>query len=467
MRGRALRQTLVYLLTIAAGQGLSFLLLPVVTAYLSPEVYGEYTLALSLSSLVGALASSWVRNVSFRLFYDARTEGRTRAFFLTVAGFQAALVTALYATTALALGVFVEYLPLPVLCAAGVSVLAGDFYSLAVSLVRAEQKPTQYCIAEISSAVVRFGATVAGLALGVRSPSLLFLAAAFGAAALGTYAALVLRSRLAGPARLDGRVARDLVRFGPASLPLSVSGWAERLLDRLVLDHYLSRQVVGVYTANYALADRVVGGIVSAVFMMAWPDILRSWTAGGKAEAREALKRSLSLYLWLTTGPAVFIAVFHRELAQFLGPAYRGGSGIMPIIVGATWLSGFNTYLNRHLELTLRFATLSGVALAGAGVNLVVNLVLVPRLGAQGAALATLANFVASGLFFWSIRDRELVSLPVEDAVNVALLVAAAFLLSLVPTGAYQRLVTFITVYGAGAAYFVSRGFRRKQVSIA
>jgi hypothetical protein len=46
---RALRQTGVYFLTIAASQGLSFLLLPVVTAYVSPETYGDYTLALSLS----------------------------------------------------------------------------------------------------------------------------------------------------------------------------------------------------------------------------------------------------------------------------------------------------------------------------------------------------------------------------------------------------------------------------------
>lgn len=464
---RALRQTLIYLLTVAASQGLSFLQLPVATAFLPPETFGVYTLALSLSSLIATFGSSWVRNVSFRLFYDARAEGRTRAFFLTIAVFQAALVIALYVPAAVVLGAFMEYVPLKVLLASGATVLAGDFYSHSVSLLRAEGKATHYAVAEISAPAVRLVATFAGLEIGIRDPSLLFWTAALGAAVMGMFAAWILRPSLTGPARLDRRLVRELVRFGPASLPLSVSGWGERMMDRLVLDHYLTRQIVGVYTANYALADRILGGIISAVFMMAWPDILRSWTDGGKEEARKALARGLSLYLWLTAGPAVFIAVFHADLAQLLGPAYRGGSGIMPIIVAATWLSGFNTYLNRHLELTLRFATLSWIAFAGVALNLVMNLLLVPRLGAEGAALATLTNFLVTGLTFWFIRDRELVGLPVDAILNVTLLVLAALLLSRVPPEAYQRPIIFVVVYAAGAAHFVLRRFRRRQVSMA
>jgi O-antigen/teichoic acid export membrane protein len=457
---RALRQTAVYFLTIAVSQGLSFLLLPIATAYLSPETYGEYTLALSLSSLVGTVGSTWVRNVSFRLFWEARRAERTRAFFVTVAATQATLVVALYLPTALLVG-HTRYLSLPVMLSAGAATLAADFYAHTVSLLRAEQRAAQYSIAEISSAAVRFAVTLAGLAAGVRSPSLLFLAAALASAALGAYAAIALRPRLTGPARMDWRGARDLVRWAPASLPFSVSGWAEKLMDRLVLDHYLSRAVVGVYTANYAIADRIVGGITAAVFMMAWPDILASWSEGGKPRTREAVTRALNLYLWLTVGPAVCIAVFHRELAHLLGAAYRGGSGIMPIVVAATWLWGFNGYLNRHLELGLRFAVLSWVAFGGAVLNLVMNLLLVPRIGLQGAALATLTNYVATGLFFWFTRDRELVRLPLDTIASVAL--SVSFLSA---GGTIQRPATFAVAYAAGAAYFVSRRFRTRPVPI-
>ena len=221
--------------------------------------------------------------------------------------------------------------------------------------------------------------------------------------------------------------------------------------------------MVGIYAANYAIGDRIVGGILTAVFMMAWPEILQGWTARGKAGAREALTRSVSLYLWLTVGPAVFIAVFHAELARLLGPAYRGGSGIMAFIVAATWLAGFNTYLNRHLELNLRFGTLSAVACGGAALNIALNLLLVPRLGIQGAALAAVLNHAAIGLFYWFTRDRELVRLPLDAMLNVPLLVVAASLLSLLPAPGLLRPAVFIAVYGAGAAWFVSRRFRTRQ----
>jgi O-antigen/teichoic acid export membrane protein len=464
---RSLRQTLIYLLTIVASQGLSFLLLPIVTHYLPPTVYGDYALALSVSTLVGTLGSSWIRNVSFRLFYDSRAAGTSRSFFWTVAAAQAFAVTVIYLPTAIVLGTVTHFAPLPVMLSAGLAVVSGDFFAHSASLLRAEQHATAHSAAEIGSGIVRFAATFAGLAAGFRSPVLLFLAAAVSSTLLGAFSAWILQPRLTGPVHLDRSVLRSIVRYGPVSLPLSVSGWAERLLDRLILDHYLTRQVVGVYTANYALADRIIGGLVHAVFMMAWPDILKSWTERGKEGAREALTRGLSLYLWLTTGPAVFIAIFNEELALLLGKDYRGGSGIMPIIVGAAWLSGFNSYLNRHFELTKRFGMLSAVAIGGASVNLVANLVLVPRLGAMGAALATLANFLASGIVFWILRDRELVRLPLDTIQAVVGLVVAAYVASLAPSGELQRPAAFVLVYAAGAAYFVSRRFWKRQVSVA
>jgi O-antigen/teichoic acid export membrane protein len=458
----ALRQTAVYFVTIAASQGLSFLLLPVVTAYLSPRTYGDYTLALSLSGLVATVGSSWIRNVSFRLFHDPATAGGTRGFFVTVAACQAAVVLALFVPTALAVG-WTGYVPLPVMLAACASALAGDFYAHAVTLLRAEQRSGHYALAEIGSAAVRFAATLAGLAVGIRSPVLLFLAPALAAALLAAHATRVLWRRLPGRAGLDRALVRALVRHGPGSVPFSIAGWAEKLADRLVLDHFLARAVVGVYTANYAIAERILGGVASALFLMAWPDILRAWRDGGKEEAREAVSRSLRLYLWLASGPAVFIAVFHRELALLLGPAYREGSGIMPFVVGATWLAGLNGYLNRHLELTLRFATLSGIAVAGAALNLALNLLLVPRLGLEGAALASLLNHAATGVLFWCIRDRELVRVPVETVVEVALLLAAGLAASRLAAGPWERPAVFVAVYGAGAAWFVARRFRRRQ----
>lgn len=465
---RSLRQTLTYVLTIVTSQGLSFLLLPVVTNYLPPETYGDYALAFSVASLVSTLGSAWIRNVSFPLFFKARSAGRSRSLYLTTAVSQAVVVTVLFTAVSIYLAMTGEYVPLTVFVAAGAGTLANDLYALTVMFVRGEQQTLAFSVSEIGSTLVRFAVTLAGLAVGIRSPVLLFVAPALGAALLGAYAIRVLQKKLTGPASLDRSVLRDLGRFGPASIPFSLGGWGERLMVRIVLDRYLSRAVVGVFSANFALADRIVGGLIQAVFFMAWPDVMRSWSEKGKEAAQVALTRAIRLYLWLTTGPSVFIAIFHRELATMLGQGYREGSEIMPIIAAATWIHGLARFLNRHLELNLRFGTLSAVTLGGAALNLVLSLVLVPRLGVQGAALATLGNFTATIVFFWFIRDRELVRIPWDAVANVALLLAGAFALSRVPVSGYVRALVFAVAYGAGAAFFVLRQFwGKRQVKLA
>lgn len=76
--GRSLGRSLAYFATMVVGQGMSFLLLPFVTRVLTPEAYGEYTIALTVSSLVAMMASSWLRNVALRLYFDAEAQRSTR-----------------------------------------------------------------------------------------------------------------------------------------------------------------------------------------------------------------------------------------------------------------------------------------------------------------------------------------------------------------------------------------------------
>lgn len=463
---RSLRQVFLYFLTIAAGQGLSFVLLPIVTNYLTPSAYGDYAVALAISGFIGTLGSSWVRNVGFRLFFEARRARRTAPFFVSVAVGQAAIVVVLFVAAAALLPSFDHYVPRSVILAAATAVIAGDFLALTLHLLRAEQKAAHFAVAEIGTSAVRFVTTLVGLLLGARSSHLLFLATSVGAAAAGIYAFRALKPTLTGGARLELRMFQEVARYAPAALPFSVSVWVERMVDRLILDHHLTRDVVGIYSANYGLADRIVGGLSAGVFMMAWPDIVRSWTDGGKRAARDASTRAMTLFFWVTFGPAVFVAVFSRELAAVLGPAYRSGAEIMPFIAAAAWLVGFKSYLNRQFELQLRFGTISTVTFVGAALNVVLNLLLIPRFGVRGAAFATLGNYVATATIFWLMRDRELVRLPLRDIATVVLLTCCALVASQLAMGT-RRAVVFVVVYSAGAGLFVFRQFRRFEPRLA
>jgi len=408
-----LRQTVEYFLALAFGQGLSFLILPIVTRFLGPVEYGEYALALTVTSLVGMFASGWVRNVGLRLYYDANSREGTKSFYLGTALLQGVLAIALLAVATLALQYFgAEVAPPRVMLAAGIALIAGDQYGYAITLLRAEERSTAFAIGEIASGALRFSATLVGLLVGFRSAELLFYAMAL-AYGIGTlYAVFVLWPLLTGRIGVDKDGVLETVRLGPASLPFSVAGWVDQLSDRLIVLHFLGTAAVGIYSVGYSIGERLIGSLTQAIFMMAWPNILNAWSSGGVNAARDALTEAQRLFYWLSIGPLLFLIVFGNTLTRYLaGPEFALGGAVVPLIASAMWVRAFSGYLNRHLELNKRFGRISSIAMIGAALNVALNFALIPRFGLVGAAASSLASQITVAGIYLLIRDRTLTKL--------------------------------------------------------
>jgi O-antigen/teichoic acid export membrane protein len=456
-----LRSTLVYLATIFLTQLAGFLLLPVVTRFLGPAAYGEYAVALAVAGLVGMFASSWIRNVAFRFYFDAQKSGTTRSFYWSLAALQAAVLLAVVAVfVGWTLASAQPLIPLATVLASAAMVLTTDFFALTVAFLRAEKLSTRFAVAEVSGAAIRLGGTTVGLALGFTSPAFLFLAAAAASVVGGAIALQALRRRLSGPARLDTAVMRAVAVRAPGALPFSVGEWLYTLADRLILDLFATRAIVGVYAAGQGLGDRLVGGLVMAVFMMAWPDVLSAWNDGGVARARVAVRRYIQLFLWLTVGPVVALALYADAIVLLLGGGYRDAVDVIALVAVAAWMRGLGNCFNRHHELRKRFWVMSVVTLVGAAVNVALNFALVPTFLAVGAATATLASQSVVMLVFFVIRDRELVDFPVRDAVWVVGAVVAAAALAWPLGGGIAGMVVFAFAYAAAMAAVWGRRMR-------
>ena len=419
------RNTFVYLVTVFFTQVGSFILLPILTRFLVPSQYGEYAVALAVGGLIGMFASSWMRNVGFRFYFDAKTEGATRAFFWSVQGLQTVTVAAVFAVVILIMSLSAHPLvSLPTMLALALMTIVSDLYTWAVTLLRGEQLSGRFAMAEMTSAVVRVVGTTAGLLIGFRSPAFLFLAATGAAGLAALVAVTALERRLTGPLRIRRRPLMQIAIRGPSALPFSIGEWLNRLSDRLILSFLSTAGVVGVYSAGQSMGDRLVAGLVQAVFMMAWPDVLNAYTEGGMARARVAIQRYIQIFLTLTVGPVVALVLYAGTLIQLLGQSYQGAVHVVAVIGLATWVRGFGSCFNRHYELNKNYRMLSGITLAGAGLNVALTFLLVPSLLGLGAALATLISQVIVAIVFVLARDRELVAFPMADAGFVLLGVA-------------------------------------------
>jgi O-antigen/teichoic acid export membrane protein len=445
---------------VVSGQALAFFLLPFVTRALTPEAYGEYALALAVSGFAGVLASAWIRNVGLRLYFDALNRGTTRGLFTGMVLLQAVSFVVVYGAVLAVMNMAgTGAAPWRVQASAGVTMLLGDLAGTTLMLLRAERSTFTYAVGEIGAGLLRFVFTLTGLALGFQTAELLFDATSLGLVIASTITIPVLWRRLIGPAAVDVRGVREILRHGPASLPFAVGDWTERLADRLVIEHFLGTAVVGIYSVGYTVGERTVGALERAVFMMAWPNILAAWRDGGPVQVRAAIDEALRLFAWFSVGPIVFLVVFTDDiLSAIAASAYQEAAAIVPIVAVSMWLSGFTRYLNRHFELRKRFGVLSWITIAGAIINLVLNVALVPVAGMLGAAWATMCNRVFNAVAFFVLRDREIVTIPYRTFALALLWSSACWLVSnVVATGPIVQMAVFVALYAPVALVSLRR----------
>ena len=236
-------------------------------------------------------------------------------------------------------------------------------------------------------------------------------------------------------------------------MPFSLSGWLERLADRLVLLYFSGTAVVGIYSVGYAIGERLLGSLVESVYMVAWPGILNGWRDAGQAGARRAIAEAQRMYIWITVGPLIFLIVFGRVLVSWLsGPDFQQAAVVVPTVAVSMWVGGYGAYIDRQFELNKQFGRLSGISMAGAGINVILNILLIPRYGMEGAAAATLINRCFNTAVYFIVRDRSLVQVALGPLALASVLAGVAWAASrVVPGGDVAAVSLFVALYAAGA----------------
>ena len=446
----------IYFSTVVAAQVASLVLLPILTRYLGPEAFGQYSLALAVTGLLGALGSTWVRNVGMRLYFDHVADGRTRAFFWTASVLQAVSMGGVLLLAYPFVRLAGSAIPVALYGWAGASVMVTDFYSMGLNTLRAGHRPLSFGLAEWTNSIVRLAITWGVLALGFRSATMLFACVTFSMVLASFVALRGLGQVLVGPMDVDRGMARELVVLGVQSIPSSFSGWLISLSDRLLIAYFLDVRAVGIYSAAYGVADRAVNGLASGLYMSTGPAILRSWAEAGE-RAAGTISSYLALYVAVTLGPCVLLIQQRDFVLQVLtGSAFASAGAVVPWVVAGVWLAGVATYLNRPLELTKRFGMYSVISTVGAALNVAINVVLIPAFGVAGAAAGTFGALLGfTALSHYVGRRALVVPIPWRSigwTTGATVLASGASMLVRVP---WMAIGVFGVVYAAcvGAAW--------------
>jgi O-antigen/teichoic acid export membrane protein len=182
------------------------------------------------------------------------------------------------------------------------------------------------------------------------------------------------------------------------SWPLIFSGLAVMIymrIDQVMIHQMIDEKAVGQYAAAVRLSE-IWLFITVAVTQSVMPSIVKA-----KAVSEHIyLQRILELYRFLITIAfliSIFVFLFSNKIVFILfGPSYHSTPSILNIYIWSTVFVYMNNvswqwFLNENLQL---IATLR--VLIGALANILLNYVLIQKIGVVGAAWATLASYATA-----------------------------------------------------------------------
>ncbi|AIF70356.1 hypothetical protein PAP_09910 [Palaeococcus pacificus DY20341] len=210
--------------------------------------------------------------------------------------------------------------------------------------------------------------------------------------------------------KLIPSLGKELVVF---SLPLmftGILGFIMTRTDTLMLGYYLNSEIVGIYNAAAPLASMLPIFLNSAGFL--YMPIASQLYAQGKLREMGRVYQILTKWVFLLTLPAFAVMFLFPEVAVnfFFGEKYLGASKALQILALGFM---FHTFLGLNgLSLTVigePKLNLIGNSFA-AVLNVILNILLIPAYGLDGAAVATAVSYFVANVFrsFWLYRNAKI-----------------------------------------------------------
>ncbi|MBA3048300.1 polysaccharide biosynthesis C-terminal domain-containing protein, partial [Brevundimonas sp.] len=172
---------------------------------------------------------------------------------------------------------------------------------------------------------------------------------------------------------------------------------------------------VGAYHASYSIANRTLDVLFLWLGTAGQPALVMALERGGAERLRAAAHEQLSTFLLVGLPAAAGVALVARPLAEVLiGEELRAAAAsVTPWIALSALLFGLTAYYFGQAFTLGKKTRLLLIAMAiPAGLNVVLNLVLVPRFGLMGAAWATAASF-GLGMIATLLMGRRVMPLPI------------------------------------------------------
>ncbi|MBT8265595.1 MAG: polysaccharide biosynthesis C-terminal domain-containing protein [Bacteroidia bacterium] len=178
--------------------------------------------------------------------------------------------------------------------------------------------------------------------------------------------------------------------------------------DIYVLEKFFSFKTVAYYGIAIKISA-VVGIILTSINATIAPQISKLFFADEMSNLRQVIKKATTLNVILTIPLILFLIIFSNYILSFFGSNYILAQQALYIILFGQIINALCGPVGLYLNMTGRQNLFQKVLLIALVINIVMNLVLIPKYEMIGAAISTAFSFTMwnlVGLFIAYKKDK-------------------------------------------------------------
>lgn len=387
---KIISSTIFYSIGEIVPRVLAFLLMPILTKYLSPADYGITSYTTTIMTFVFVIASLSLNTFLLRNYYLEKTEESKKeiigGIFVFICLFNLALLVIQMVIFPFAIASFKINIPFyPFFLLAIINNFFDVIAIIPLVLYRIKENPRAFIILSLSKVILQFILTY-------------FLVVHMREGLLGSYMArLYINVPFAfiyffiiyknGIFVLSLEKIKAALIFSLPLLPASLSYLIVSVSDRIILERFISLRDLGIYSVAFTLS-LALNIVIQSLYKTFEQIIFKRFNDVDFDVLNLKLFKLFSIFV-ICGG--FTISIFSREIFMMAASkSFYEGYRLMPTMVIAVIISGLNTYTGTLLIAANKRKLVAVLTTISAVVCIIFNFVFVPLLGYWGSLYATI-----------------------------------------------------------------------------
>jgi len=387
-----------------------FISIPVITRIFSPQDYGNYSLAMATIMVLATLAGwlpmaiirfypAYERDKKLNLFYGNILRLTfisllviTLTYFIFIFSIKTHISSALYLLMLIGIGVFI----------------AISIFNVLQHFLRSKRQVSWYSGFAIWKSVMGFGFGITLIfffKLGMESLlwgiilSIFFVIPFLWRKAIDNISIVY--------SKLNRLLVKDLVNY---SFPLvigNLAAWILSLSDRYILEFFQGSQEVGIYSASYNISSQSIILLTTLFMLASGPISIHIWEKEGKEKSAEFVNKITRYYLIACVPAIIGLSILSKPILNIMtGEHYFEGYKIVPFVTLGILFLGLQQKFQAGFIFYKKTGYITFAIVAAGLLNLLLNILFIPRYGYFAAAITTLISY-AFLLFLMIILSRR------------------------------------------------------------